>query len=253
MEPSDSVMIWTYIGDIEGRGEIDMLLNFTKSNEILGFAFDFEQVREYRVNGCVEDRIFTMWLQEENIVTAIILGEFPENDPRGHYSGVLSFDVITGFLAEKNSSGSVSIYVRLSSGRGGTMEHRFKIEGVKDDGVILNAAQQFLAAVANDDRKRIVGMIQFPVDVWFEGERKELQTPESFLAYYNAIFGGGFKERLTITFPNYILSEGGSFGGTYLHVYGGGLIGFDLLGKVVSIYNQDEPTPTPAITSGGCQ
>lgn len=48
--------IQEYVGDIEGRGKMDMLLNFTKSKEILGFAFDFEQVREYQIYGCVNGR-----------------------------------------------------------------------------------------------------------------------------------------------------------------------------------------------------
>src|SRR5262245_15210509 len=40
----DHNFIWNYTGDIEKQGQLDMLLNFTESNEIQGFAFDFEQM-----------------------------------------------------------------------------------------------------------------------------------------------------------------------------------------------------------------
>jgi hypothetical protein len=248
IDPS-SAFIWIYTGDLEGQGQIDMLLNFTESNEIQGFAFDFEQVREYQVSGCVEQRSFTMWLQQNGVVVAMIQGEFPEIDPRDHYSGALSFDVITGLLAEKGNSENHSLYLHLSSGQGGTMERRFHLEGVQDDQIILNASQQFLSAIVQDDRQQVVELLQFPIEVFFKGERKVLPTPEDFLLYYNAIFGDGFKERLAITFPNYILAQGGNWGGIYLYVYGGGSIGFDMQGKVFAIYNREDPTPTAVASS----
>jgi hypothetical protein len=226
-----------------------MLLNFNEDNQIQGIAFDFKQMHEYRVNGCVEERAFMMWLQQGNAVEAIIRGEFPQTDPRGFYSpsSLLSFDVITGSLTEKGSSESLSIYLHLSSGTAGTMEHRFELAGVKDDSTILTASQHFFTAVANDDRTRVVEMLYFPVEVWFGGQRQQLRTPEKFLAYYNAIFDNGFKERLAISFPNYLMAYAGNFiGEIELSVYGGGGIVFDEHGKVVAIYNwKEDPTPTP--------
>jgi hypothetical protein len=243
-----------YIGDIEGRGEVDMLLTFTESNEILGFVFNFERVREYRVSGCVEDRAFMMWLQQGDTVEAIIQGEFPATDPRGHFSSseMLGGEVITGLLMEKSTSQGFSVYLKEESSTAGTIDHRFQLAGVEDDTVILNASRQFIAAVVNDNRAQVVDMIRFPVDVWFRGSRAKLQTPESFLAYYNAIFGDGFKERLAITFPNYLMADAGNFIGTISQfISGGGGISFDEHGKVIAIYNWEKPAPTPTATQGG--
>ncbi len=138
-------LIWGYTGNMDGRSRVDMLLNFTENNEILGFLFDFEQVREYKVTGCVEERTFTMWLQEGDAVAAVIKGEFPGN----------SIDGITGLLMKKGDLNH-SIYLDLESGLGGTMQHRFEEMGVDDDTVILDAAHQFLTAVADDDRNQVV-------------------------------------------------------------------------------------------------
>jgi len=241
---TDYGWIWNYTGDIEGRGEVDMLLNFTENNEIQGFAFDIEQVIEYRMSGCVEGRLFIIWLQQEDTVKAVIQGEFPETDPRGHYSASseLSSDVITGSLIEKGKSESFPIYLHLSSGTAGTMDHRFELAGAYVDKVILNASHEFLAAIANDDRAQVVEMVRFPVDCYIRGEWKKMETSEMFLANYDDIFGDGFKERLAITFPNYLMAQAGLFLGTISQfIYGGGGINFDEHGKVTEIYNRQKP------------
>jgi hypothetical protein len=242
---------WThqYVGDIEERGEMDMLLFFTKNNEIQGFAFDFEQAREYRINGCVDRRAFTMWLQQGDIVEAVMKGEFPEKDPRSHFSSSdpLTFAVITGSLVEKSNPGSFQTYFRMTSSTAGTMEHRFELAGVEDDDLIVNASQQFINAVINDDRAQVIEMIRFPVEVRMNGAGAVMNTPEKFLSYYNAIFGDGFKERLAITFPNYLWPNAGNFLGTISQsIYGGGGIVYDEHGKVIGIYNWVESTPTPS-------
>ena len=243
-------MIWTYKGDMEGYGQIDALLNFTKENEIRGFLFDFKRMREYSVYGCVEGRNLLMWLKQGDVIQAVIQGEFSETDPRGYYlpDKKLSFPIISGFIIEKGSVGLSEIYLRLESGDGGTMEHRFQVEGVKDDAVILNTVNRLLIAVTNDDRTQVAELIHFPVQVFLGDERKIIHAPEAFLSNYTTIFGGGFSERLAITFPNYILSQSGNFGGTYLLVYGGGTIRIDASGKITEINNFESPTPTPVVT-----
>jgi hypothetical protein len=240
--------IWEYTGDIDGHGKIEMLLNFTEANQILGFAFDFQNLREYQVSGCVEERVFTLWLRQENNVDAVVRGEFPTTDPRGNYSpsSLLSSDVMTGSLLEKSSLESFPVYLRLSSGTFGTMEHRFQLAGIEDDDLILNASQQFITAVTNNDRTQVIEMLRFPVEIWMNGARVYMKNSETFLAYYNAIFGDGFKERLAITFPNYLRANAGNFVGTISQsIYGGGGIVFDESGKVIAIYNWKELTPTP--------
>jgi hypothetical protein len=235
--------IWNYTGNIEGRGRVDMLLDFTKNNEIRGFIFDFGLVHEYKVNGCIEDRSFTMWLQGKDRVEAVIQGEFPSTDPRGTYS----IGAIKGLLVERNHSKSSAIYLSISFGAGKNMEHRFQLNRTKDDTLILNAAKHFLDAVASDNRAMVLEALQFPVTCEIKRERKEFKTPAAFLSYYNAIFGDGFKERLAITFPNYIIDYPGKVGGIGLSVYGGGAIFFDVNGKIIGIYNQKEATPTPTV------
>lgn len=247
----ESGWIWQYTGDIDGHGKVEMLLNFTEDNQILGFAFDFQNVREYQVSGCVEEQVFTLWLQQDNNVDAIIRGEFPTTDPRGNYSSssVLSFDVMTGSLLEKDNLESFPVYLRVSSGTFGTMDHRFQLAGTEDDDLILNASQQFISAVASNDRTQVIEMLRFPVEIWMNGARAEMRTPEMFLEYYNSIFGDGFKERLAITFPNYLRANAGNFVGTISQsIYGGGGLVFDEYGKVTAIFNWEEPTATPTAT-----
>ena len=225
-----------------------MLLNFTEDNQILGFAFDFQNVREYQVNGCLEGRTFILWLQQENGVDVVIQGEFPTTDPSSNFSSssVLSFDVVTGSLMEKDKLESLPIYLRLSSGTYGNMEHRFQLAGTEDDDLILNASRQFINAVTNNERAQVVEMLHFPVEIWMNGARAEMKTPEMFLKYYNAIFGDGLKERLTITFPNYLMANAGNFVGTISQfIYGGGGLVFDEFGKVIAIHNWAEAIPTP--------
>lgn len=259
--------IWEYSGDIEGRGEWNMLLNFTKNNEILGFAFDSGEVREYKVSGCVNERNFTMWLRRGSTVDAVIQGEIPGTDPRGHLKTSsdeeLKGDVITGSLSEKSRAGSFPVYLRLSSGTYGTMEHRFDLAGTKDDAVILNASQQFLGAIANNNRSQVVEILRFPVEVRVHDEElMDIQTPELFLAQYDTIFDIGFRERLSVTFPNYLRANAGKFVGTISQsIYGGGGIVFDAYGKVIAIYNWekselpptpsdfDTPVPTPTLSA----
>ena len=66
-------------------GSLKAILNFTKSNEIYGFYFDIEQIREYQVTGCVEGRVFTIWLEQGDIVEAVIQG------PRAAVETVVGF------------------------------------------------------------------------------------------------------------------------------------------------------------------
>lgn len=243
--------IWQYIGDIDGR-RVEMLLNFTEDNQISGFAFDFQNVREYQVSGCLKERIFTLWLLQEKKVIGVIQGEFPTTDPRGNYSSsdVLTSDLMTGLLLEKADLQSFPVYFRVSSGTYGTMEHRFQLAGTKDDHLILDASRQFINAVANNDKTQVIEMTRFPVEIWMNGARTEMRTPEMFLAYYNSIFGDGFRERLAVTFPNYLMANAGNFVGTISQfIYGGGGLAFDEHGKVIGIFNwHDElPTPTAAI------
>ena len=182
-----------------------------------------------------------------------------ENFPkptRGYYSStkVLKGDVIIGSLIEKTSAESLPIYLRLNSGTAGTMERRFWIAGVDDDAVILNASQQFLAAVANDDQNRIVQMIRFPLVFVTKEIRTSIQTSKSFLEQYDVVIDAEFRSRLAKTFPNYLIAEAGNFIGTISQsVYGGGGISFDEKGRVTAIYNWQtpEPTPTPTSASGG--
>jgi hypothetical protein len=159
--------IWQYIGDIDGR-RVEMLLNFTEDNQISGFAFDFQNVHEYQVHGCLEERIFTLWLYQEKQVDAVIQGEFPTNDPRGNYSSstVLTSDLMTGSLLERDNLESFQVYLRISSGTYGTMKHRFQLAGTEDDNLILDASQQFITAVANNDKTQVVEMLHFPVEIW---------------------------------------------------------------------------------------
>lgn len=242
---------WEYTGEIEGRGEVAMLLNFTNKNEILGFVFDSGEVHEYRVNGCVLERNFIMWLSLEGTVEAIIQGEFPATDPRGLYGPdqELQGEFITGLLVEKGQRQGFPVFLSLLRGTGGTMQHRFWLAGVKDDTLILNASQRFLSAIASNDRDRVVEMIAFPVQVRIHlDESSEIQTPERFLAQYDALFDDSFKDRLAVTFPNYLVAIGGNYlGWIGLSVYGGGVICFNNLGQVVSIANWEtsELPPTP--------
>ena len=147
---------------------------------------------------------------------------------------------------EKEKLESFPVYLRLSSGTYGNMEHRFQLAGTEDDDLILNVSRQFINAVANNDRTQVVEMLHFPVGIWMNGARAEMKAPEMFLTYYNAIFGDGFKERLAITFPNYLMANAGNFVGTISQfIYGGGGLVFDEFGKVIGIYNWAEATPTP--------
>ena len=248
---NDHTMIWTYTGDIEKYGQVDMLLSFSKNNEIRGFLFDFGRMREYKVTGCVEDRAIKIWLQQGEMVDAIIQGEFPVTDPRGYYSPdkKLSFPIITGTLIDKSNAETLAIYLRSGMANGGTMEQRFKLEGVQDDEIILNASQEFITAVDNNERNLIVAMIEFPIECEIGAKRQKFDTPDAFLASYDVIFENGFKERLARAFPNYLTAYSGDIGGIGLYVYGGGSIRFNGQGKIVGIYNWQKPiyTPTPSL------
>lgn len=250
---SDHSMIWTYTGDIEKYGQVDMLLSFSKNNEIKGFLFDFGRMREYRATGCVEDRTVKIWLQRGDLVDAIILGEFPATDPRGYYppNKKLSFPIITGILKDKNGTENLDIYLRTGIANGGTMEHRFELEGVQDDELILNASKKFIAAIAKDDRDMVVNMLQFPIECEIGDKRQTFQTAGAFMSAYDTIFGDGFKERLAMAFPNYLIAYSGNIGGIGLELYGGGGVVFNGQGRVVGIYNWQKPpsTPTPTLIS----
>jgi hypothetical protein len=247
---------WLYTGDVADQGVVDMLLNFTQSNEILGYYFDNEQVREYQVRGCVEGRAFTIWLYQDNNIEAVIRGEFPETDPRGHFSSseALKGDVIIGSITEKANPQSIPIYLKLLMGTAGTVEHRFGLAGVEDDTVILNAAQSFLAAVANDNRTQLVQMIQFPLEFQKDGRTIMIQTSDSLLSQYDVVFDDDFKARLAKTFPNYLIANSGNFIGTIgLSVYSGGGVIFDDHGKITAISNWQKPEiePTPTFNPEG--
>lgn len=247
-------MIWEYIGDIAGRGEFTMLLNFPNNNEILGFAFEYEHIQEYQVMGCVQERDFMMWLSKDGSVDVIIQGEFPKTDPRGYYTSsgtLLSFDVITGWLSEKGNSEQLPVYLHLASGQEGTMDHRFQIANVEDDELILIASQQFLAAVARDDRSRVIEMLHFPIKTWYRDEEITFHSSETFLSQYDNIFDDSFKERLSLSFSNYLIAYTGNYNGISLSVYGGGGINFNEYGQVNAIYNWEKPTPTPIPTTNG--
>lgn len=224
-----------------------MLLEFTLQNEILGFYFDLEQAQEYQVRGCIEERSITMWLYQGDAVDAVIQGEFPVIDPRNPLSSEPTIDVMVGLLVEKNTSEVSAVYLRLAGGTAGTMQNRFRIAGVSDDRIILNASQQFLAAIAGDDRSRVTEMIDFPLEFRKDnGDLETIQSPEAFLAQYDSIFDAAFKLRLERTSPNYLRAQAGNFIGLIgLSVNGGGGIVFDDQGKVVAIYAWVKHEPTP--------
>ena len=239
----EHVRIEQYVGDIKGRGEMNMLLNFTQDNEIEGFAFDFKQVQEYRVNGCIDGRVFTMWLQQEDAVETVIKGEFPETDPRGHFSSTeLTFEVMTGSLEEKDNLGSLQVYFRLEGNVAGTMDQRFPLTGLDDDKIILDAVRHLRDAITRDDHDQVVELIRFPLEfIKDTDDPKEILSAEAFLAQYDIIFDEAFRERITNAFPNYLWGNAGNFAGTVSHIiYDGGLILFDEQGKVIAIYNWKE-------------
>jgi hypothetical protein len=245
--------LWNYSGNIEGRGKVDVLLNFTNSNGINGFYFDFEQGSQYQVSGCVENRNFTLWLHQDGKVEATIQGEFPEKDPLGNFpsSEVLNGDVLIGDLMEKTNIQTFPIYLRLFGGGAGTIEHRFLLAGVENDAEILDASYQFLDAIISDNRTQVAQMIRYPLEYVSIEKRITIQTPDMLLEQYNELFDSSFKERLARTFPDYLIAEGGNFIGIInLSVYGGGGISFDDKGWVTAIYNwQDSASsPTPTLT-----
>jgi hypothetical protein len=234
---------------MDRQSAVDALLSFTKKNEIVGFYFDTAQARQYQLYGCVVERFFTIWLHQDHAVEAILQGEFPLTDPRypGSTDDVSDGGVISGSLVMKNDpQKSFSIYLDSGRGDGGTMEHRFWLAGVEDDTVILAAVRQFLTAVANDERDKVVEMMRFPVEYMIGlGELKDIQTPESFLEQYDVLFDAGFRARLAKTFPDYLMPEADNFiGEISLFIIGGGGITFDAEGKVVAVYNWEKPTPT---------
>ena len=234
---------------------MDMLLNFNENNDIQGFAFDYFQLQEFEVQGCVTGREFIMWLKTENNVERVIQGEFPKLDPRGNYPAAdVAPNIMTGTIIEKGNSTHSKIYLAYESGASCTIQHRFSIAGVEKDLIIVNAAKEFLTAVTQNDRSKIMSMLRFPLDFQRDSNNViAIKTPEAFLAQYDDILTPDFTERLRKTFPNYLVAQPKKYGEKIsLTVYGGGGIVFDPHGKVIEIYNQENssltPTSPPVVT-----
>lgn len=243
----DKDWLWRYTGDInDGQGYLEMLLQFPSKYKLQGFVFDHENAREYTVNGCINERSFIMWLSEENTVKFVIHGEFPIYDPRQSKQNELSGDVLTGTLTNRASLQTLPIYLKLSSGTAGTVSHRFQLAGIKNDAVIFNASRLFVTSIMNNEREKVVQMIQFPINVSYGGKSMQISNQEVFLERYDDIFHKDFTSRLALTFPNDLIAYAGNFIGTIgQSIYGGGTIYYNEYGKVIGLDTDNRPTATP--------
>lgn len=224
----------TYTGSInEKPASIGITLVYS-GNSIEGVFFYTDKPNELKINGCLEkDRNFTLYAYHENDERlAVIQGEFPEVDPLGGYNGgKLERSVIIGTWENELTGDNYSIYLRLDHAVGGTLEHQYKVAGATDDKIIDKAAQDFLNAVASNDKEFVTEMIEYPIWVTISGTQKEIKNQDEFLAYYEKIFTDEFKTKLALMRPKHMFAK---WSGIML---GHGEIWFNAYGKIIAINN----------------
>ena len=224
----------TYVGSIDKENiDLGMTLIYSE-NFIEGLFFYIDKPDEMKIEGCLEkNRDFTLYLYDGNGErTAVIHGEFPEIDPLGGFNGSkLAREVIVGTWVDELTAEQQSIYLRLDHAIGGTLEHKYEVAGATDDEIIDKAAQDFLNAVASNNKEFVAGMIEYPIYATVGGTQTEIKNQDEFIAYYENIFTNEFKAKLAKTRPKHMFAK---WSGIML---GQGEIWFNAHGKVIAINN----------------
>jgi len=226
-------MLDTYTGSIDDKYPIGMTLVYN-GLEVEGVYFYTRYLVDIKLAGCLESgRLITLRaFDASGNLSEIFHGEFPEVDPRGAFGGAeLQREVILGTWENVNSSQSLPFYVVHEHSTGGSLQNRYQIAGTLDDEVVEKAAQQFLRAVAADDKARVAGMVAFPIWVDIDGQRRQLTSPDALIDQYDKVFTPAFKTSLEQAVPHNMFSN---WQGIMLS---SGAIWFDADGKVIAINN----------------
>jgi len=227
-------MLYTYTGSIDDKYPIGMTLVYN-GLEVEGVYFYTRYLVDIKLAGCLESgRLITLRVFDANgNLSEIFHGEFPKVDPRGSYcgSGELQRDVILGTWENVKTSQSLPFYVRFAHATGGSLQNRYQIAGALDDEVVEKGAQQFLRAVAADDKARVAGMVGFPIWVNIDGQRRQLTSPDALIDQYDKVFTPAFKTSLEQAVPHNMFNN---WQGIMLR---SGEIWFNDYGTVIAINN----------------
>lgn len=205
-----------------------------KVYSIDGVLFYTDKPGELEIHGCLEkDRDFSLNVYNENNErVAVVVGQFPEIDPLGGYSGgKLERDVITGSWKNELTGETQPIYLRLDHSVSGTFEHQYEVAGATDDKIVDQAAQDFLNAVASNDKESVAGMIEYPIGVTINGNEVVIRNQEDLIAHYQQIFTKAFKERLAQMIPKHMFAKWSGI------MMGHGEIWLNAYGKIIAINN----------------
>jgi len=140
--------------------------------------------------------------------TGVFRGMFPTLDPRGHFTGDLSRQVIAGTWSKPDGSGAVPFYLGLSyvAARHGS-DGRYGVAGFENDATVDAFMARFRAAVLRHDTDAVAGMVHFPITVNVLGKKKTLARPTDLARNFDIIFRKEFLSRLTAAIPTHLYAR----------------------------------------------
>jgi hypothetical protein len=224
---------WALTRDYEG----------TLGNKSIGMTLDVEKpyyfYNDFLKNIALQEskdekgNMVLFELDSKGAKVAVFKCQFPVKDPDGRLKGKLDKEVIIGTWSHLDGSGSLPFKLREVGGVGNDGEKRYEVAGVDNDAAFETGVQKWRKAVITNDRKTVVSMIQFPIEVKvFHKPRVELHNAAQLLKNYDGVFTPSYIKLIRAAVPHnmFVKSSGIMLGES-------GEVWFDATGKVVALNN----------------
>jgi hypothetical protein len=228
--------IWNYNGDVAGAGKVMATFVFEKDGDVSGVFCKYGEFVDLPISGKLSrGRHLDFSVQSKlGQEIATFQGDFVESDPRGHYSAdaKLEFEVLVGSYSELPGSEKRPLYLQMSSGTFGKLDHRYRSAGAEDDSVINNSALAIWTAIKNDNPEAIAKFVEYPISISLPDETLKIRNQDTFVKNYQKIVTEKLKSKIVESFPrNMFLRYDGI-------MMGDGEIWLNSSGKIITIQGQ---------------
>ena len=194
--------LWNYNGDITGVGRVMATLVFDKSGNVSGVFCKYGVFVDLQISGKLSrgrHLVFSVHSKLGQEIAAF-RGDFVESDPRGHYSAdaKLEFEVLVGSYTELSGSEEKALYLQMSSGTFGNLEHRYRSAGAEDDSEINNSALAIWTAIKNDKPETVAQFVEYPLSISLPDETLNIRNRDTFVENYQKIVTNKLKSKIKV-------------------------------------------------------
>lgn len=160
-------------------------------------------------------------INEQGVTTEKFTGDFPK----------LNCKVITGKWLELATQRTYDFYLNSSHAMAGQLSNLYGYVGVTDAEIIHKAVTKLKSSIKIDDRNALASLIDYPISVNIDGERKRISNKSGLLKVYDQIFTSEYKKKILDAFSRNLFSR---YNGVML---GSGEVWFDADGNIKALNN----------------